>query len=158
MSKSRSTSITTGPFYIPHMNSAGTVNNRLLILITNPTNIPLGSTVRVDYFSNDEPGQLDLPGKINLSPNLLQNFGQLIIPANSTHRLEMEIPQNEATTIRVIGHGDYAVDDGRLVRGKLQISSVVGFGNESNGLPQPGLAYADPSTFFRFSEYVTFDD
>lgn len=153
--------LTTGPFHVPDVNQNNDENNRIVISVTNPTDHKLEAVVKIEAYTDGSSVFFTLPAEFSLSKTILHDFGKVKVDPRTTTRLEAELPPFERSQLRVVTKGDYKVEDGRPVSGKLEISSVVGYGNilgfnvvVSQFSPQPGLHSADAATFFSFSDFV----
>jgi len=144
--------LTTGPFHVPDVNQNNDENNRIVISLTNPTDHKLEATVKVENYIGFF--QFQLPAEFSLSRAVLHDFGKVEVEPRTTTRLEANLPAFERSQLRVVTKGEYKVEEGRPVSGKLEISSVVGNGNIFIITPVEGLHSADAATFFRFSDFV----
>ncbi|GAA0342267.1 hypothetical protein GCM10008967_35810 [Bacillus carboniphilus] len=165
MSKSRNVFLTTAGFHVPDVNQNGDENNRIVITLTNPTNRTLKAHVRVESYSEGEPSFIFLPAEYTLTRTILEDFGKVEVQPNTITRLEAELPALDRSTLRVVTKGDYKTEDGNPASGKLEISSVVGYGNTLAvnliNIPEslaPGLHSADTSTLFRYEDYIVTDE
>lgn len=163
MSESRhhKTFLTTGPFHVPDVNQNGDSNNRIVISLTNPTSHKLHAFVKIESYSDGEPLLFTLPTEFSLSKSILNDFGKVEVDPMTTKRLEAELSPFEHSVLRVVTKGDYKIEDARPLSGKLEISSVIGYGNflANNAvfIPEkvaPGLHSADATTFFRYEDFI----
>ncbi|OQD28553.1 hypothetical protein [Bacillus toyonensis] len=146
--------ITTGPFLVPVNAAVGQPNNRLVIILKNPTRQSLEADVVIEICP---PVQISVEGTPlpfitteNERP-FLEGLGLTIIPPMSCTRLEFDISSFVNGILHVKSTGDYLVGE-RPLRGKLEIEVVGGSGlsNPTN----PGLSVADPSMVFHFADFI----
>ncbi|MCM3197230.1 hypothetical protein [Priestia megaterium] len=154
---SRKHTITTGPFLVPFDAPSGGNNNRLIILIKNPTNRPLEADIVIEFseipqFSIEG---ITLPFLTTLKEEpFLEGIGPTTIRPKSILRLEVDITNDQNAVFHVNSTGDYLVGDDRPLRGKLEIEVVGG-----EGLIAPtnaGLISADPSLTFHYGDFVVY--
>ncbi|PWI62394.1 hypothetical protein DCS65_03180 [Bacillus subtilis] len=155
--------LTTGPFHLPlEVDSelqTGRDNDRLIVILMNPTNQPLKATVKLGVCL--QPNFRDFKDfnnkKVEVYSNIRETeieLGTFQIKPRTCTRIERNIPGaignevNETNAIyRVSAKGDFRVSKFTCepVRGLLEISVVAG--SILNPV-EPGLEQADPSTFF----------
>ncbi|KFN03811.1 hypothetical protein D0U04_29070 [Bacillus clarus] len=150
----KKSTITTGPFLVPLNAAVGQPNNRLVIIIKNPTNIPLKADVVIEYCPAQQLSPEDVPLPFITTENekpFLEGLGLTVIPPISCTRLEFDISSVVNGILHVKSTGDYLVGE-RPLRGKLEIEVVGGSGlsNPTN----PGLIVADPSMVFHYVDFV----
>lgn len=163
--------LTTGPFRVPVFNFSGLVNDRLVITFKNPTNKNLkaegylelcpqctdlvnASSVKLDGSSAgiacEDAGVVSLCLKnetrlceffLELEPDRCLSFG-------------ISIGDYPNSTLRVTAKGDFELCDCVPACGKLEMSVTGGSGAADGEGPIPGLDYADPTMFFRYSDLV----
>ncbi|WP_313799668.1 hypothetical protein [Cytobacillus sp.] len=149
--------ITTGPFLVPLNAEVGQPNNRLVIIIKNPTNRPLEADVVIELCP---PVQISVEGiplpfiTIESERSLLEGIGPTVIPSMNCIRLEFDISSFVNGILHVKSTGNYVVGEDRPLRGKLEIEVVggVGLSNPTN----PGLAVADPSMVYHYGDFVVY--
>jgi hypothetical protein len=161
--KQKKRTITSGPFHIPEVaQSPGPINNRLIVVIKNPTNKTLEASLEIEQCSiaADPAAAITLP-TTNTTPEtpLVTGFTTSPIPPHSCRIFEADISTLRGTTIlRVTSTGDYVVGEDKPKCGKLEISVIGGFGRTSDAVPSlPGLNLADPALFFRYENFVVCD-
>lgn len=171
--RDRST-ITTGPFLVPALNQDADTNDRLVIVLKNPTDDPLTATVVVDVTpgptNTTTPFPTALPFTFTGAEVPSGIGGTFVVPANSSTRFESAIPIYTATVngttfnvnavLRVAASGDFRTLEGQPVAGRLEIEVLGGTGNsvDVGGVitPVPGLLEDDPALFFPYSSFVVF--
>lgn len=162
--------LTTGPFHLAlEVDSelqTGRDNDRLIIILKNPTNKKLSVSVKlgvclqpeIEDFTNEE---------IHVFPNIPEteiNLGTHKLEPHTCTRIERNIPGaigneiNETNAVyQVMAKGDFKVCKFTCepICGLLEISVIAG---SILNPDEPGLEQADPSTFFRFKDFVFCDD
>jgi hypothetical protein len=153
--------ITTGPFFIPVNNIS--LNDRLIVIIKNPTNRALEASIEIERSSiaEDPAASITQFPTINTTPETPLGVGipMTPIPAHSCHIFETDISTLRGTTIlRVTSTGDYAVGEDKPKCGKLEIAVIGGTGRTTQiHTPLPGLNLSDPSLLFRYENFVVCD-
>jgi hypothetical protein len=163
--KQKKRTITTGPFHIPEVaQSPGPINNRLIVVIKNPTNKTLEASLEIEQCSiaTDPAAAITLPTTTTTPETpLVTGFTTSPIPPHSCRIFEADISTLRGTTIlRVTSTGDYVVGEDKPKCGKLEISVIGGFGRTTAVdpiLPLPGLNLADSTLFFRYENFVVCD-
>ncbi|MFJ7886846.1 hypothetical protein ACIQYL_02010 [Lysinibacillus xylanilyticus] len=151
-SQTRKYTITTGPFLVPLDAAVGQPNNRLVIVIKNPSSKPLEANVVIEYCPSLQLSMegITLPFIINENEKpFLEGLPTTVIPSRSCTRLEFDISSIVNGILHVKSTGDYLVGE-RPLRGKLEIEVVGGSGLSSP--TNPGLAVADPSMVFHYGD------
>lgn len=151
-SQNRKYTITTGPFLVPLDAAVGQPNNRLVILIKNPTNKALEADVVIEYCPSLQLSRegIILPFITNENEKpFLEGLPSTVIPPRSCTRLEFDISSLVNGILHVKSTGDYLVGE-RPLRGKLEIEVVGGSGFTSP--TNPGLSVADPSMVFHYGD------
>lgn len=152
MSHRKRRTITTGPFHIPQFN-VFSQQNRLIVEIKNPTNKPL-KVDEVILGVCRAPATFTPP--LQLHNNQLETemtlFSDFEVAPHSCRRIERVIPTTDLRgTYRLTTKGEYKVDDGRPVCGKLEI--YVTFGANFSGASS-GLDKAEESISFPYSAFL----
>lgn len=150
--QNRKYTITTGPFLVPLDAAVGQPNNRLVILIKNPTSKPLEADVVIEYCPSLQLSTegISLPFITNENEKpFLEGLPLTVIPPRSCTRLEFDISSIVNGILHVKSTGDYLVGE-RPLRGRLEIEVVGGSGLSSP--TNPGLSVADPSMIFHFGD------
>lgn len=153
----RKHTITTGPFLVPFNAAIGNLNNRLVIIIKNPTIIPLEADVVIEFceapVASSEGTSLPFI-TTDAERSFLEGLGPTTIPPMSCTRLEIDISTFINAILHVKSTGDYIVGEDRPLRGKLEIEVVGGAGLSFP--TNPGLVVADPSMLFRYGDFVVY--
>ena len=134
--------------------AVGQPNNRLVVIIKNPTSKPLEADVVIEYCNALELSTegISLPFIINeVEHPFLEGLGLTVIPPMICTRLEFDISFVVNGIFHVKSTGDYLVGE-RPLRGKLEIEVVGGSGlsNPTN----PGLGVVGPSMGFHYDNFV----
>ncbi|MDL2418127.1 hypothetical protein AVT_02725 [Bacillus tropicus] len=151
----RKHTITTGPFLVPFDAPSGGSNNRLIILIKNPTNKPLEANIAIEF---SEIPQFSIPGITLPYLNTLKEepfpngIGPTTILPKNILRLEVDITNYQNAVFHVNSTGDYLIGDDRPLRGKLEIEVIGGVGLTSP--TNAGLIAADPSLIFHYGDFI----
>ncbi|MFF2176423.1 hypothetical protein ACFVT8_08195 [Lysinibacillus sp. NPDC058147] len=151
-SQNRKYTITTGPFLVPLEAAVGQPNNRLVILIKNPSSKPLEADVVIEYCPSLQLSMegISLPFITNENEKpFLEGLPSTVIPPRSCTRLEFDISSLVNGILHVKSTGDYLVGE-RPLRGKLEIEVVGGAGLSHP--TNPGLSVADPSMVFHYGD------
>lgn len=166
--------ITTGPFQVPlEVDSeiqVGRENDRLIITLKNPTSdkklkacIKLGVCLqpeREDSISDIDDELLVFQD----IPEIEVDLGKYVLKPHTCTRIERNIPgeigfgtDERNATYRVIAKGHFNISKKgyQPIGGLLEISVICGsiFNPE-----EPGIEQADPATFFRYKDFVFYDD
>ncbi|MDR6123328.1 hypothetical protein QFZ87_002925 [Bacillus sp. SLBN-46] len=165
--------LTTGPFLIPEEVGTdiqiGRNNDRLIIILKNPTNKELKASVNLGICRQPNGYPMSAP-----NPNQFQVFSDIHekdfslgtheLDPHTCTRIERDIPGGGFDSIgigtgernavyRVTVEGDFRIckKTCQPICGLLEVSVVAG----SIFNPQePGLEQADPATFFRYKDFV----
>lgn len=159
--------ITTGPFHVAlEVDSeiqVGRENDRIIIIIENPKSdkklkVSIKLLVCLQPESEDSIGN-ELLVFQNI-PEIEIDLGTYVLKPNTCTRIERNIPgeigfeTDERNAIyRIVAKGDFNISKKSLqpIGGLLEISVIVG--SIFNPL-EPGIEQADPSTFFRYKDFV----
>ncbi len=165
--KHNKATITTGPFLIPmEVDSelqGGRDNDRVIIILKNPTKKELKVTVKLGVCL--EPKTI-ARGPLNVYKNIKEKEGDLgtfHLEPHTCTRIERNIPgavgtgMDERNSVyRVTASGDFNVCSrtNQVLSGLAEISVIGGsiFNFEESGLEQ-----ADATLFFRFKDFVLVD-
>lgn len=158
--------ITTGPFLVPLETDCeyqvGRENERIIIIISNPTGRKLKASVKLGVCVQPYTPALK-KGGICVIKNLPEkefNLGTFELKPHTCTRIESDIPEvcslgsNEGNAVvRIVAKGDFLLcgHDCKPACGLLEIS-VVGGSIYNPGVP--GLEQADPVTLFRYHDFV----
>ncbi|MBM7691480.1 hypothetical protein JOC77_000885 [Peribacillus deserti] len=159
--------ITTGPFLVPSEIGSelqgGRENDRVVIILKNPTNKRLQAKVKISVAL--QPGGTSRGGT-TVFRNLREreiNLGTFVVQPNSVTRIERNITgafglgnSERNAVLRVTAKGDFKVSrrSSQPVSGLLEISVV---GGSVFNPSEPGLEQGDPVTFFRFKDFILVD-
>lgn len=159
MSSYRSTknTITTGPFLVSFNATVEHLNNRLVIIIKNPTTKPLEADIVLEYCPApaSSPTGITLPFIIiEKELPVLEGLGSTVIPPMNCARLELDITPFENAILHIKSTGDYVIGEDRPLCGKLEIEVVGGSGFSSP--INPGLTFADPTLTFHYGDFVVY--
>ncbi|MDQ6418922.1 hypothetical protein RB620_05655 [Paenibacillus sp. LHD-117] len=149
MSDKHKETLSTGPFHVPAFNPFN--QDRLVIILKNPTNKPLEASAKIDVCPLPPVDPVSFP--FNTAEETFFEFPETVVPAMSCTRIEVVIAPFIRSTLHVTTTGDYKVCDDIPVCGKLEISVTGGSGIVN----APGLINADPSLFFRYDNFVVCD-
>ncbi|TEA53224.1 hypothetical protein EZE46_09895 [Bacillus sp. BH2] len=142
------------PFLVPLNPAVGQPNNRLVVIIKNPTSKPLEADVMIEYCNALELSTEGITHRFIITEvehPFLEVIGLTVIPPLICTRLEFDISFVVNRILHVKSTGDYLVGE-RPLRGKLEIEVVGGSGlsNPTN----PGLVVVDPSMVFHYDNFV----
>ncbi|PLR78813.1 hypothetical protein CU633_03195 [Bacillus sp. V3-13] len=162
--------ITTGPFHLPLEADSeiqvGRDNDRLIIILKNPTDMKLKAFVTLGVCLQPEV-QSSSNNQIRVFANIPEreiNLGAHVLKPHTCTRIERNIPgaigtgKDETNAVyRVTAKGDFKVcqNSCQPISGLLEISVV---GGSIFNPQEPGLEQADPVTFFRYKDFVFCDD
>lgn len=162
--------ITTGPFHVAlEVDSeiqVGRENDRLIIILENPTSKKkLKASIKLQVClqpeSEDSIGD-DLLVFQNI-PEIEIDLGTYVLKPHTCTRIERNIPgeigfeTDERNAIyRIVAKGDFNISPKifQPIGGLLEISVIIG--SIFNPI-EPGIEQADPSTFFRYKDFVFFE-
>lgn len=162
--------LTTGPFHIPlEVDSElqeGRDNDRLIIILKNPTDVKLETSVKLGVCLQPEIEEFNNE-QIHVFANIAEtetNLGTHVLKPHTCTRIERNIPGaignelDETNAVyRVTTKGDFKVCKNTCepICGLLEISVIAG---SILNPDEPGLEQADPSTFFRYKDFVFCED
>ncbi|PLT28892.1 hypothetical protein [Peribacillus deserti] len=167
MDTKKKVTITTGPFLVPQEIGSelqgGRENDRVVIILKNPTNKRLQARVKIGVALQPSASSR---GSVTVFRNLREreiDLGTFEVEPNSVTRIERNIPgafgsgnSERNAVLRVTAKGDFKVSrrSSQLLSGLLEISVV---GGSIFNPSEPGLEQGDPVTFFRFKDFVLVD-
>lgn len=156
--------VTTGPFLIPlEVDSeiqVGRDNDRIIIILTNPTDKKLEASVKLGVCMQPEiNGSFNNQFRVFADiPETEIKLGTHKLKPHTCTRIERNIPEsigndetNAVYRVTAIGNFEVCKNTCEPICGLLEIS-VVG-GSIFNPM-EPGLEQADPVTFFRYKDFV----
>lgn len=152
------TTLTTGPFQVSTVPSGdGGNNNRLLVMITNPTSRVLQASFRIEAYNLLAPDtSITLPFTENDAAVPFASVPPTLIRPMSTTRFEFFIPEDQRQILRLATTGDYLIGDDRPLSGRLEISVLGGVGRYQTDYP--GLYSADAGIVFRYGDFVIHEE
>ena len=155
MSESRKKqTLTTGPFHVPSVpDDTAFANDRLVIVIKNPTQHDLEASVSIETCNVPNPNSIIVLPFVSIDPEVpFANVPKMEIPSESCARIEIELPVDQRPVLRISTTGDYAVGEERPLCGLLEITAVIGEGRFLPG-NAPGLFNSDEA-LFRYADFV----
>lgn len=164
--KPKNTEITTGPFHVPlEVDSelqVGRDNDRLIIILKNPTHKKLEAFVKLGICLQPETKEC-INDEIHIFANIPENeisLGTHVLNPHTCTRIERDIPgaigegiDERNAVYQVTAKGDFNVCQNTCepICGLLEISVV---GGSIFNPREPGLEQADPVTFFRYKDFL----
>lgn len=169
--------LTTGPFLIPEEVGTdiqiGRNNDRLVIILKNPTEKELKASVKLGicFQPNGGPMAEQTNNQFHVFSDIHEkdfSLGTHELNPHTCTRIERDIPgggfdsfevvtDERNAVYRVTVEGDFKIckKTCQPICGLLEVSVVAG--SIFNPL-EPGLEQADPSTFFRYKDFVFCED
>ncbi|AJG79503.1 MULTISPECIES: hypothetical protein [Bacillus cereus group] len=148
----RKNTFTTGPFLVPLNATVGQPNDRLVIILKNPTGQSLEANMVIKYCPSLQISVESTPLPFITTENerpFLEGLSLITMPPMSCTRLEFDISSFVKSILYVKSTGDYLVGEHPL-RGKIDIVGGLGLSNPTNS----GLSVADPSMVFHYADFI----
>ena len=153
--KNHKETITTGPFLVPRLTSNGGPNNKLVIIIKNPTKETLEADLSIEACIPPSSPPIGTPQESD-EVTVSEGFTMTPIGPERCLRLEVDLAPFDNHALRVSSTGNYEAGKDRPKCGKLEITVTGGtgfFGGSSFG-----LIIADPTLFFGFGDFVVCEE
>lgn len=155
--------IYSGPFWVSDNNHPQNENDRLTIIITNPTKRDLSASVDIEQSSAPESfGKTTLPFVFFGENAPVYSIGPTNISAQKSLQIDLDLTMFTVSdlagngSLRITSTGDYEIKRNQVIAGKLEIQVLGGAGRTTvTGDPVPGIDVPDSTLTFHFSDFVT---